>query len=81
MVSETLRKCLNFTSLVPRQTRLLNAPYKDPLQNLLVHLSVARPILLNLLKQTVLQCEGVVLAIQISHLQGNREQIYTVSGF
>jgi len=41
---------------------------QDSLEKLLVSFCVARPVLLNILIQKVLQCEGIVSPIQVRHL-------------
>lgn len=46
---------------------------QNSLEKLLVSFCVAWPVLLNFLKQKVLQCEGVVSPIQVRHLGNEKE--------
>lgn len=47
-------------------------PKQNSLEKLLVSFGVAWPVLLNFFIQKVLQCEGVVSAIQVCHLRNNK---------
>lgn len=45
-----------------------DVPGQNPFEKLQVSFSVAGPVLLDVLKQEVLQCEGAVFAVQVSYL-------------
>lgn len=54
-------------------------PDEDPLEKLLVSLSVARPVLLQLLVQTVLQNKCVVSTVELPDLKVAQQQKWIVS--